>query len=149
MKWLCGLSLKIENFEKFKQAFEKIAKESKLEEIQDIIYIDGIVKQEDLNIEFIKALKQLEPFGEANKMPLFVYKGLRINSIRALTEGKHLKLTIKDDNIIIDAIGFNMGYLVNEYLIGDKIDIVGVLEINDFGGMESIQINLKDIMKSV
>lgn len=133
MKWQYGLSLREENFEKFKQEFEKIAKESKIEEIQDIIYIDGTVKQEDMNIEFIKALKKLEPFGEGNKMPLFAYKGLRVNSIRALTEGKHLKLTLKDENLIIDAIGFNMGNLVDEYLIGDKIDVVGVLEINDFG----------------
>ncbi len=144
-----GLTLKEENFENFKTEFERIAKESKLEEIQAIINIDGIVRQEDMNIEFIKALKKLEPFGEGNKMPLFAYKELRINSIRALTEGKHLKLTLRDDNIIIDAIGFNMGSLANEYLIGDKVDIVGVLEINSFNGMENVQMNLKDIMKSI
>lgn len=144
-----GLSLKQENFENFKSEFEKIAKDSKLDEIQDIIYIDGIVKQDDMNIEFIKDLKRLEPFGEGNKMPLFAYKGLRINSIRALTEGKHLKLTLRDDNIIIDAIGFNIGHLANEYLIGDKVDIVGNLEINSFNGIENVQINLKDIMKSI
>lgn len=144
-----GVTLKEENFEDFKKEFEKIAKESKLEEIQAIIHIDGIVKQEDMSIEFIKELKRLEPFGEGNKMPLFAYKGLRINSIRALTEGKHLKLTLRDDNIIIDAIGFNMGNLVSEYLIGDKVDIVGTLEINSFNGMENVQMNLKDIMKSI
>lgn len=144
-----GLSLKEENFESFKQELVKIAKESKVDEILPVIYIDGIVKQEDMKMDFVKELHKLEPFGEGNKMPLFAYKGLKINSIRALTEGKHLKLTLKDDNIIIDAIGFNMGNLVNEYLIGDKVDIVGVLEVNNFNGMENIQINLKDIMKSI
>lgn len=144
-----GLSLKEENFESFKQELVKIAKESKVDEILPVIYIDGMVKQEDMKMDFVKELHKLEPFGEGNKMPLFAYKGLKINSIRALTEGKHLKLTLKDDNIIIDAIGFNMGNLVNEYLIGDKVDIVGVLEVNNFNGMENIQINLKDIMKSI
>ena len=81
-------------------------------------------------------------------MPLFLYKNLRIDSIRALSEGKHLKLTLKDDNYIIDAIGFNMGALANEYLIGDKIDVVGTLEINSFNNVEKIQINLKDVRKS-
>lgn len=144
-----GLSLKEENFEAFKNEFEKVAKESKLDEIQPIIYIDGIAKQEDIKPDFVKGLKRLEPFGEGNKTPLFAYKGLKINSIRALTEGKHLKLTLRDDNIIIDAIGFNMGKLADEYLIGDKVDVVGVLEINNFNGTESVQINLKDIMKSI
>lgn len=144
-----GLSLKEENFENFKEELNKIAKEGKVDEILPVIYIDGTVKQEDMKMDFVKELHKLEPFGEGNKMPLFAYKGLKINSIRALTEGKHLKLTLKDDNIIIDAIGFNMGNLVNDYLIGDKVDIVGVLEVNSFNGMENIQINLKDIMKSI
>ena len=81
-------------------------------------------------------------------MPLFLYKNLKIQSIRALSEGKHLKLTLKDGNTLIDAIGFNMGELSNEYLIGNKIDVVGTLEINSFNNMENIQINLKDIRKS-
>lgn len=42
-----------------------------------------------------------------------------------------------------------MGYLVDDYRIGDKIDVVGVLEINNFNGMEQVQINLRDIMKSI
>ena len=40
-------------------------------------------------------------------------------------------------------------YLVNEYRIGDKIDVVGVLEINTFNGVDSLQINIKDVMKSI
>ena len=42
-----------------------------------------------------------------------------------------------------------MGNLANDYLIGDKVDVVGVLEINTFNGVDNLQINLKDIMKSV
>ncbi len=144
-----GLTLKEENFENFKKAFEEVAKEEKVEEILPVIYIDGMVTSEDMKPEFIKQLTNLEPFGEGNKVPLFAYKGLKINSIRALTDGKHLKLTLKDDNLIIDAIGFNMGHLVNDYRIEDKIDVVGVLEMNSFNGMEQVQINLKDIMKSI
>lgn len=144
-----GLTLKKENFERFKQEFEKVAKESQIQEILPVIYIDDILATEDMKIDFVKQLKQLEPFGEGNKMPLFAYKGLRINSIRALTEGKHLKLTLKDENLVIDAIGFNMGERVEEYRIGDKVDVVGVLEINNFNGIENVQINLKDMMRSI
>lgn len=41
-----------------------------------------------------------------------------------------------------------MGALADEYLIGDKIDVVGTLEINSFNNVEKIQINLKDVRKS-
>ena len=82
-------------------------------------------------------------------MPVFALKNLKIDSIRALSEGKHLKLTLKDNKNIINAIGFFMGNLANEYKIGDKVDVVGNLEINTFNGVDNIQINLKDIMKSI
>lgn len=144
-----GLSLKKENFEKFKQKFEEVAKNKHIDEIQPVIYIDGQITLKDMTKDIVESLEMLEPFGEGNKMPLFLYKNLKIDSIRALTEGKHLKLTLKDTNYVINAIGFNMGHLVNEYLIGDKVDIVGVLEINNYNGNEMIQINLKDMMKSI
>jgi len=53
------------------------------------------------------------------------------------------------NNIIINAIGFNMGELAEEYRIGDKIDVAGVLEINTFNGVDNLQINIKDVMKSI
>jgi hypothetical protein len=42
-----------------------------------------------------------------------------------------------------------MGVLADTYRIGDRVDIAGNLEINSFNGVDSIQINIKDIMKSI
>ena len=144
-----GLSLKKENFDCFKKLFEQISEEQKINEIIPVIKLDGEVNLKDINKNIVKELELLEPFGEKNRTPIFVYKNLKIDSIRSLSEGKHLKLTLKDDNLLINAIGFNLGYLSNEFLIGDKIDVAGVLEINNFGGEETVQINIKDIMKSI
>ena len=143
-----GITVTQDNFNKFKEEFEEYTKNSDIDKIVPIIYIDQEVTLKDINLKAAKEVQLLEPFGEGNKMPLFLYKNLRIDSIRALSEGKHLKLTLKDDNYIIDAIGFNMGALADEYLIGDKIDVVGTLEINSFNNVEKIQINLKDVRKS-
>ena len=49
---------------------------------------------------------------------------------------------------MIDAIGFNMGELANQYLLDDKVDVVGSLDINSFNGNENMQITIKDIRKS-
>ena len=144
-----GIAIKKEKLEDFREKFEKIAEESHIDEIMPIINIDAKINLSDINKEMVESLKQLEPFGEANKMPIFAFKNLKIDSIRALSEGKHLKLTLKDNNNIINAIGFNIGYLADEYRIGDKIDVAGVLEINTFNGVDNLQINIKDIMKSI
>lgn len=143
-----GITIKKDEFSKFKEQFEEYASSCNIDKIVPVIHIDEEVSLRNINKEVLKELSLLEPFGEGNKMPLFLYKNLKIHSIRALSEGKHLKLTLKDDNYMIDAIGFNMGELANEYLIGNKVDIVGTLEINNFNNNDNIQINLKDIRKS-
>ena len=144
-----GIAVKREMVEPFSQEVEAIAKELHIEQILPIINIDTKVELSQISKEMVASLKQLEPFGEGNKTPIFAIKNLKVDSIRALSEGKHLKMSLRDSNTIVNAIGFNMGHLVNEYRIGDKIDIVGVLEVNSFNGVESLQINLKDVMKSV
>ena len=144
-----GITIKKENVQKFYDKIEKIASDMKVDEIIPIIQIDSKISLNNIDKEMVASLKQLEPFGEGNKTPIFAIRNLKIDSIRALSEGKHLKLTLRENNTMINAIGFNMGNLVQEYKIGDKIDVAGVLEINTFNGVDSIQINLKDIMKSI
>lgn len=144
-----GLSLKKNNFNRFKEAFERYVEEKDITGIVPIIEIDKQISLKDIDSNIVKQLDLLEPFGEANRRPIFVYKNLKIDSIRALSDGKHLKMTLKDGNTIVNAIGFNMGQLSKEYMIGDRIDVVGTLEINAYNGREMVQINVKDIMKSL
>lgn len=144
-----GITIKKEKLEDFRKELEDIAIEKHIDEIIPIINIDAKINLNDINKEMVESLKRLEPFGEANKMPIFAFKNLKIDSIRALSEGKHLKLTLKDTNNIINAIGFNMGHLTEEYKIGDRVDVAGVLEVNTFNGVENLQINLRDLMRSV
>ena len=143
-----GITIKKSEFEDFKKDIEEYTKNSNINELLPVIKIDEEIDSNDIDINTVKDLKVLEPFGEANKMPIFIYKNLKIESIRALSEGKHIKLTLRDKNVVIDAIGFNMGKLVNDFLLGDRVDVVGSLELNKFNGRETIQINLKDMRKS-
>lgn len=143
-----GLTLKAENIDKFKADFERLVEDKHVSDIVPIIHIDGQLTSKEIKKEIAQELRLLEPFGEANKMPLILFKNLRIDAIRALSEGKHLKLALKNENQWLDAIGFNLGELADEYQIGDKVDVVGVLEINDFNDIEGIQINMRDVMKT-
>ncbi len=144
-----GITIKRDMFDKFSEKFEKIAKEAKTEEIIPVINIDAKINLNEISKETVRDLRQLEPFGEGNKTPIFVFKNLKIDSIRSLSEGKHIKMTLKDGNVIVNAIGFNLGHLADEYKIGDKLDVAGALEINTFNGVENLQINIKDVMKSI
>ena len=145
-----GLSLKRKNFDSFKKEFveysNKIIKDECL--VKEII-IDEEITKKDITIEGIKQIELLAPFGEGNKEPVILYKNLKINSIRGLSEGKHIKLDLQDENINIQAIGFNMGNIANTYQIGDHIDVIGNININVYNNYENIQIVIKDIRKTI
>ena len=143
-----GINVKRENFNKFQEEFQEYAQQHGISDIIPIIKIDEEVTLKEVDLETVKNLSLLEPYGEANKMPLFLIKNLKIQAIRTLSEGKHLKLKLGQDNFIIEAIGFNIGQMAENYLIGDKVDIVGNLEINSFNQSEQVQINIKDMRKS-
>ena len=143
-----GITIEREKYETFKSNFEKYIESTNIKDIVPVVSIDAEVLLKDLNINIIKELELMEPFGEANKIPQFLLRNLKIIAIRALSEGKHLKLKLKQDNYIIDAIGFNIGELADIYQIEDKVDVVGNININVFNGVESLQLNIKDIRKT-
>lgn len=143
-----GITVKKQNFERFKKEFEEYAKKSNICDIIPIIQIDEEINLKQIDLQMVKDLRLLEPYGEANKLPLFLFRNLKIQAIRSLSEGKHLKLKLGQENLLVDAIGFNMGNLAENYCMGDKVDLVGSLEVNEFNSNEQIQINLKDIRKA-
>ena len=142
-----GLSLKEENFADFKSKIEKVTSERIDKEALPSIKVDAIVDVRNINMEIFTYMKLLEPYGESNPSPLFVSKNLKVESVRLLSNDKHLKLSLKDGNVILNAIGFNLGD--KQVRLGDKVDVVYALEINRYNNMESIQLNVKDIKKSL
>lgn len=145
-----GLAVTKQKFDDFRKSFLDFSNKANIKDLKPIINIDEDVNIDDINISIVQSLKLLEPFGEANIRPVFKFSNLKIDNIRTLTDGKHLKLVLKSEkNIYVNAIGFNLGELFKYYTIGDIIDVVGNLEINSYNGMDSIQINIKDVRKNI
>ena len=108
-----GVTVKKENFEKFKQEFINLIEQENITNLTPILKIDAILNIDDITKEMVESLSLLEPFGESNQMPVFAFKNLIIDSIRSLSEGKHIKLVLKSNhNNLINVIGFNLGHLV-------------------------------------
>lgn len=142
-----GLSLEEVNFENFKNKIQKIATEKMDKEATPSVKIDAVILPKDITKRVYDEMKLLEPYGESNSSPIFACKNLRVESVRLLSNDKHLRLTLKDGNIILNAIGFNLGD--KKVRLGDKVDLAFAIEINNFNNIESVQMNLKDIKKSL
>jgi hypothetical protein len=109
------------------------------------IKVDAYISEQDINLESVRELQKLEPFGPGNPTPVFAYKGLKITDIRTVGQGKHLKLLLNIGNVFVDAIGFNMGHVAAAFSEGDLIDAAFSLEVNSWNNNEKIQLVLRDI----
>jgi single-stranded-DNA-specific exonuclease len=143
-----GMTIEYDKIEEFKNRFYDVVTEINPGESKEIIDIDVEIKKENLNISTIKDTISMKPYGQGNKEPVFIYKGLKVQAISTIKDGKHLKLTLRDMNSLLVGIAFSSGYRRDEFVIGDKIDIVGNININTFTNPKTIQFIIKDFKKS-
>lgn len=144
-----GLTLKTENIEKFRKKFEEVIKEMKPDDFIRVIDIDLEVTKDNINLDNVNAIDVLAPFGQKNKKPIFIYKSMKVESVCTLKDDKHLKFKLKDGDFALDAIYFGAGTRRDEVKIGDKIDAVFNMGINEFMGYTNIQLLMIDFKKSI
>ncbi len=144
-----GLSIEEENINKFANKFEEVVTSSINENNEQIIDIDMEISKSDLNIQLIKDIWNLKPYGQANKIPLFLYRNLKVQAIRTLKDDKHLKFTLRDDKFLIEALAFSQGDRRDEVKLGDKIDVICNVELNSYNTPKTVQLILQDFKKSI
>jgi single-stranded-DNA-specific exonuclease len=96
-------------------------------------------------MEVLDHLEYLEPTGYGNPSASFVSRDVKVKSFRGVgSEGKHLKISFDDEcGGFFDAIGFRMGNLIPS--LSPRMDILYQIELNEYNGRKSLQLNLKDI----
>ena len=147
--YAAGMTLKEENYEKFKAAFENEVKKTIHPDLLiPEISIDLEMNFSDLDEKFMRILKQFEPFGPENMTPVFLSKNI-IDSGYAKTLGndaEHLKAFVKQNNSPnFNAIGFGLGDKITVVKNRNPFEAVYVLEENEWNGTVSLQLQLRDV----
>lgn len=145
-----GLNIQVGNLEEFRRAFVRLANGVLSEEnMIPSLWIEGEMGLDAIDGRFIDFLKKLSPYGPGNVRPQFVSRRIQIaGSPRLVGDGNHLKFTAKQNGIRFDAIGFNLAKHYQRVITGEPIDIVYVVEENEWQGQKSIQLNITDIKKT-
>lgn len=148
-KYAAGLTLKEENYEAFKQAFEdEVSKTIDRNLLVPEVTIDAKIDLNDITPKFYRILKQFAPFGPENMTPVFMTDNLKDTGYgKCVGEDKsHLRITVTQaqSNSFV-AIGFGLGNKVD--LICDKKTFKTVYSIDEnvWNDTVSLQLKLRDI----
>jgi len=108
---------------------------------------DAVLPPAALTLDRALSLQRLAPFGEGNPRPLFVAKDLRVAAQRPLTEGKHRRYSFRtaDGRPAPDGIAFGNASRPDSFADGDRIDVLFQLDVNEYRGAKSVQLQIRDL----
>jgi single-stranded-DNA-specific exonuclease len=148
-KYAAGMTLKAENYDAFKNAFEKVVQETiDPELLTPEIELDAEINFSDISPKLVRILKQLEPFGPQNMTPVFVTKNaIETGYLKFMgTNNEHIRLFVKQNNSEgFAAIGFNLANKKDLVANRNLFQLAYCIDENEWNGQLSLQLRLKDI----
>lgn len=102
----------------------------------------------DVNLALAKSIQLLEPFGVSNPIPSFVIRGVTVNDITGISDGKHSRIALGNGKYSISAMYFSNSPESLGVFVGDKVDVLFNLDVNEWGGRESTQLIIRDFKPS-
>jgi len=149
----CGFSVSgQDNFLKFQDSLSQLANQAiTKEDLKSIVDIDADINLEEVNWNLVGELEKFAPFGEGNLSPLFLIRQLNIEQLYPVgNDGQHLKVIVSQNGSPAKhkLIGFSFGDWCAKLKVGDKIDIVFELGVNEWNGNRELQLKLMDLRLS-
>lgn len=142
-----GFSIKTENIEAFKNALYDYY-DSLDTLFLPTVNIDCKLNPALLNLELVDSLSVLEPFGAGNPSPLFGLYNMKITDVKALSNGKHQRLTVTRGGAVHTVMCFGMSSDMFPYNIGDTVDLAVSLDKNYYKNTVYLSIIARDIRYS-
>lgn len=145
-----GLTLKVENLESFRVAFD----EEVLKQLPDLptkkILIDAEVPFNEWTEKTVRSVLRMAPFGPENQRPVFYSSQVLLDAEPQLMgkEREHVRMTLRADEYSstqFKAVFFNGAEVCNSLKAMDLVDIVYDVNLNHWNGNSEVQIRIKDL----
>ena len=148
-KYAAGVTIKEENYEVFKAAFEaQVNRTITAAQKEQSLDIDVALPFASITPKLLRILKQMEPFGPENRSPVFYTEGVVDSGYAKLVgqDKSHLKARfVQESSSPIDAIGFGLGEKMELLKKGTPLRIAYAVEENVWQGESRLQLRIKDI----
>ncbi len=154
-KYAAGLSVSLDQVDDFRKAFNTVCTELMSPEIRiPELRIDTEILLGELTPRFIRVLKEFAPFGPGNMRPIFLSRNVEVVGIPRIVGKDHLRFKVRQDNQVLDAIGFGLSGLIDIVRAdGKHLDIVFSVDEHEWLGPNGSnpevfpQLKIKDLRK--
>jgi len=138
-----GFELPADRWDAFTARFEALALGAVPRDPRPSLRIDLAIPALDVDYGLHRELAALAPYGPGNPQPLVAVLGLTVIRVRRAGDG-HTSLTLRRSRDVLDGIAFGRADIAELVHEGDRIDVVARLASRRFGGLESLQLEIRD-----
>ncbi|MFC1935190.1 single-stranded-DNA-specific exonuclease RecJ [Chloroflexota bacterium] len=140
-----GFIIATEKLPALRRELVALAQESLGEEaFQPRLDIDLELPLGTLPRDIYRIIEGLAPFGAGNPAPVFLSRNVQLAGMRPLgSNGEHLRLKLRDQGVTWDAIAFRLGAHLPAG--ADSLDVVYTVDIDYWGGEETLRLNVMDL----
>jgi len=145
-KFAAGLSIKEENISTLRNKLEKISEDQiSNDDMTPTLKVESEINLNQFDAKFLKWLKYFAPYGPENMTPVFIVRDLEVVGNVQVVGYNHLKMKVRQNGIVIDAIAYNFGDKVSQFKNkNQRLDSAFVMEENTWNGQTTIQMRIKD-----
>lgn len=138
-----GLSLDCENIDTFRRTINNYA--ARMEMPFPVQRIDMRLNPKYIRTEILEALDALEPFGACNPKPVFGLFSMHLDSVTALSGGKHIRLNLSKKGTKVTALRFGVSPEAFPFPVGSTIDLAVTLDSNTYMGETKVSILVRSV----
>lgn len=143
-----GVSLLPENIDRFRRELSRQVTIHRIDDAPTGLLIDGELTPQHIDLGLAEDIQRLAPFGQGNPTPQFLARNLQIEEDRRIgRDGSHRRLAVSaGDGVAQPVLWFNGG---DAELPTPPLDLVFTVEINEFRGERSAQLQYVDSRPSL
>lgn len=141
-----GINLRIEQIPAFAAAFCSDADQHIAGlPSENILWVDAVASLETLDVDLVRQIQCMEPFGSGNPMPLIAVPNVLLRDVLAISNDRHQRLTLQQGDLTLTAFMFGVGPDQFCFAAGDRIDVVGTLDLNYYKGVFRPQMAVREL----
>ncbi len=142
-----GLSVTRKNLPAFREKINEFARRNlSREDMVPVLEADMEIPYRDINLGLAESIQTiLEPFGIGNPVPMFIVRGVNLVELSAVSDGKHSRIVIGDGRRTTSAMFFSASPSSLGVSVGDKVDCLFSIDINEWQDRKNEQLIIRDI----
>ena len=145
-----GFTIEEANIPAFRKKMNRYVREhtGRIRPVSSLTVDAELTRPALVTLEEVEQLSELEPYGAGNDRPVFCLRGALLENPQSVGQNRHLKLRLQKGHTTFEGIFFSVTAEELHLAAGSRVDAAFYLQVNEFRGSRSVQLQLLDLRPS-